>query len=303
MWGWSPHFECALLGFVLTRIDWVSFEKLIYLKIMDIKRSETFVAENGSELEIARMHFVLYGKNPEPDVLERFTVLQNQDGGFPCGLTKDNPSSLDRTHLALWWLDELGRLESPEVDRGIDYIIRRQNVDGSWDEDPSLIRRELPPWIIPGDLLTQLYLTAYSVYWLGVSGHRRQSGFQRALDFLMEYQDERGEFHGYLHTTWLATSAYIMADGQNSVPAQKGMQALMARPLSEYEASQLAWLLNCLNAAGLSRGHHVARHFLIYLRQLRREDGSWASEDGDIHAVDSTIESLRALKRFGYLSK
>lgn len=269
---------------------------------MNIGISETYISENGSELEIARLQYLLYGSNPEMEVLESFTTLQNEDGGFPCGLLEDNPSSLERTLLALWWLDELGRLESPEVDRGMEYILRRQSGDGSWDEDPALIRHGLPPWIIPGDLLTRLYLTAYSAYWLGATGRRGHPRFQKALDFLIKYQDDKGEYHGYLHTTWLATSAFIMAVGQNAVPAKQGMQALMDRPLSEYQASQLAWLLNCLYVAGLSKGHHVARHFLIQLRKLQREDGSWASEDGDVHAVDSTIESLRALKSFGLLS-
>jgi hypothetical protein len=273
------------------------------MTIMDIALSETYVAENGSELENARLQSILYGIDPEPEILERFTAFQNEDGGFACGLLKDNPSSIETTLLALWWLDELGRLESPEVDRGMEYIIRKQNGDGSWDEDPTLVGHDLPPWIIPGDLLTRLYLTAYCAYWLGATGRRGHPAFQKALDFLSKYQDDKGEFHGYLHTTWLATSAFIMAVGQNAVQAKQGMQALMERPLSAYEASQLAWLLNCLNTADLSRGHHVARHFLIQLRKLQREDGSWGSEDGDVHAVDSTIESLRALKVFGYLSK
>lgn len=263
--------------------------------------SETFVAENGSDLEKARLQYVLYGLNPEMEVLESFTALQNEDGGFPCGLGDGNPSSLERTHLALWWLEELGTLNSTEVDSAIDFMVRKQSDDGSWDENLALPRHCLPPWIIPGDLLTRLYLTAYSAYWLGASGRRGHPSFQKALDFLIEYQDGTGEFYGYLHTTWLATSAFIMAGDQYTITAKRGMQALMDRPLSEYEASQLAWLLNCLSTAGMSRGHHVATHFLIKLRQLRRPDGSWASEDGDIHAVDSTIESLRALKRFGLL--
>jgi hypothetical protein len=269
---------------------------------MNLALAEMYVSENGSELEVARLKYILYGSNPELEVLESFTALQNEDGGFPCGLLAQKPSSLDRTHLALWWLDEMGRLDSPEVDRGMEYIIRAQNADGSWDEAPILTSHCLSPWIIPGDLLTRLYLTAYSAYWLGASGRRGHSAFQKALDFLVYYQDDKGEFHGYLHTTWLATSAFIMADGQNAVPAKQGMQALMDRPLSEYEASQLAWLLNCFSTAGLLKGHHVARPFLIQLRQLQREDGSWASEDGDNFAVDSTIESLRALKCFGFLS-
>jgi hypothetical protein len=117
----------------------------------------------------------------------------------------------------------------------------------------------------------------------------------------MEYQNDSGKFFGYLHTTWLANSAFIMEGDRYAVTVKRGMQALMDRPLSEFEASQIAWLLNCLATAGLLKNHPVATHFLVKLRQLRRPDGSWASEDGDVHAVDATIETLRALKRFGLL--
>jgi hypothetical protein len=264
--------------------------------------SQSFIAKNGTDLENARLQYILYGSVPNPDVLNSFTRLQNEDGGFPCGLQVGSPSSLERTHLSLWWLEELGTLNSIEVDNAIEFLVRKQRDDGSWDENLALPRQCLPPWIIPGDLLTILYLTAYSAYWLGVSGRREHPAFQEALDYLIEYQDDTGEYLGYLHTTWLATSAFIMACDQYSSTANRGMLALMDRPLSEYEASQLTWLLNCFSTAGMSRGHHVATHFLIKLRQMRRPDGSWASEDGDIHAVDSTIESLRALKCYGILN-
>jgi hypothetical protein len=263
--------------------------------------SLSFVTTNGTDLEKARLQTILFGSDPEPHVLDGFNRLQNADGGFPCRLQAGKPSSLERTHLALWWLEELDRSSSTEVDRAIDFIADKQSNDGSWDEDLALPRQYLPPWIIPGDLLTRLYLTAYSVYWLGASGHQEHPAFNKGLNFLVEFQDDAGEFIGYLHTTWLATSAFIMAGDQYAVRAKRGMLALMNRPLSDYEASQLAWLLNSFKTAGISRGHHVATHFLIKLRQLRRQNGSWASEDGDMHAVDSTIESLRVFKRFGHL--
>ena len=269
---------------------------------MNADISQSFIAKNGTDLENARLQYILYESVPNPDVLNSFTRLQNEDGGFPCGLQVGSPSSLERTHLSLWWLEELGTLNSIEVDSAIEFLVRKQRDDGSWDENLALPRQCLPPWIIPGDLLTILYLTAYSAYWLGVSGRREHPAFQEALDYLIEYQDDTSEYLSYLYTTWLATSAFIMACDQYSSTANRGMLALMDRPLSEYEASQLTWLLNCFSTAGMSRGHHVATHFLIKLRQMRRPDGSWASEDGDIHAVDSTIESLRALKCYGILN-
>lgn len=268
---------------------------------MDIVKSKSFIEEYGNDLEKARLRHILYESETEPDIIDFFTGQQNGDGGFPCGLVKRNPSSIEKTHIALWWLDELGTQRSPLVDQAMEFIVKKQSADGSWDEDPSLTSYGLPLWIIPGDLVTRLYLTAYSAFWLGVSGRKEHPSFQNALGFLLEYHEDTGEFFGYLHTSWLATSAFIMAGDQYSDTAKRGLYALMEKPLSEFEASQIAWLLNCLGSAGVSKGHPVATHFLIGLRQRRRSDGSWVSEDGDSHAVDATIEALRAFKRFGLL--
>jgi prenyltransferase beta subunit len=269
---------------------------------MDITVSQSYVAENGTDLEKARLGYILYGTTPPKKILDDFRRLQNPDGGFACGFTAGNHSSIERTQLALWWLDELGMLKSPTADRSIDFLLRKQADDGSWDEDQGLNVSCLPPWIIPGDLLTKLYLTAYSAFWLGITGHKEDPAFWNALDYLITYQIDRGGFFGYIHTTWLATSDMLMAGSKYSDNANQGLHALMARQLDEFAASQLAWMLNCFSAAGMPNKHPVSTPFLIKLRQLRRSDGSWGSEDGDFHAVDATVESIRALKYFGLIT-
>ena len=50
---------------------------------MDIAESVSFVEENGTDLEKARIRYILYGVKPEPDVIQPFVELQNADGGFP----------------------------------------------------------------------------------------------------------------------------------------------------------------------------------------------------------------------------
>lgn len=269
---------------------------------MNVAQSVSFIEQKGSGLERARMRWILYGVRPEPDVTHPFTELQNEDGGFPCGMAKGNLSSIDQTLVALWWLDELGMLESPAADRVYAYFLAVQNEDGGWDEDPALAEYDLPPWITPGDLRTRLYLSSYVVYWLGVGGHGSHPAFQDALAFILKYQDETGRFYGYLHSTWLATSVMAMAGEPYANAAAKGLQALLDIPLAEWADSQMAWALDCLSRAGVSKEHPFVDRCLAELVHRQAADGSWSSEDGEAYAVGATIQMVKVLQRYGFLS-
>jgi squalene cyclase len=268
---------------------------------MDIARAIAFIEEKGSSLEKARFRRLLHGVPPEPSVTLPFTELQNTDGGFPYAMTKGNLSTIDDTLVALWWLDELGMLDSPAAEQATAYLLAVQQDDGGWDEDPALAQYDLPPWISPGDLHARLYLSAYAAYWLAAMGYVAQPALQRALDFLLQHQDERGKFYGYLHTTWIATSVFLMAGQPYSVFAGKGLQVLLDRPLAEWADSQIAWALNCLGKAGLPKGHPLVDKCLAELWQRQRPDGSWSSEDGATFDVGATLGAVKVFKHYGLL--
>ncbi|MCK4314229.1 MAG: terpene cyclase/mutase family protein [Anaerolineae bacterium] len=268
---------------------------------MDITKSVASIEERGSGLERARIRQILYGVRPEPDVTQPFMELQNDDGGFPYDMVQGNLSTVDSTLVALWWMDELRMLESSTADKAFGYLLAVQRDYGGWDEDPSIAQYDLPPWISPGDLRTKLYLSSYSAYWLAVRSYGTRPAFQKVLDFLLKHRDETGRFYGYLHTTWIATSVFIMAEPQYSEVVRKGLQVLMDRPLSEWADSQIAWALNCLGQAGLPKDHPFIEKCLAELLQRQRPDGKWSSEDGEAYAVGATIEVLKALKLYGLL--
>jgi hypothetical protein len=246
------------------------------------------------------MH-ILYALQPEPGIIQSFVALQNGDGGFPCGMMPGDLCTVDNTLVALWWMDELEMLESPAAGKAFEYLLAVQRDDGGWDENPAIAQYDLPPWVIPGDLRTRLYLSAYSAYWLAIGSYKSYPAFQKALDFLLNHQDETGKVYGYLHTTWITTSVFFMAGQPYAEVAGKGMHVIMAKPISEWASSQISWALDCLGRAGLSKYHPFIERCLAELIRRQDSEGKWSSEDGEDYAVGATIEALKVLKHYGFL--
>ena len=261
----------------------------------------SFIEATGSELEKARIRWILFGEKPGQNIVEQLAELQNENGGFPYDMVKGNLSTVDNTLVGLLWMHELGLFNSRLADRAMSYILAVQKQDGGWDEDPAISQYGLPPWIRIGDTTSRLYLSSYAAYWLALGNYTTSTAFEKALAFIIKHQDETGKFQGYLHTTWIAASVLFMAGSKYRERAEKALQFLEERPLSEWADSQIAWALDCLNNAGLPKDHPFVKAGLNELTHRRRSDGSWASEDGASFDVGATISAMKTLKRYGLL--
>jgi squalene cyclase len=266
---------------------------------MDIGKQLLFIEENGSDLEKARFRQFFYGVRPAPEAIQPFMELQNRDGGFPCHMLRGNPSAIHKTVNALSWLDDLGMLRSSTADKALSYLLGVQREDGGWDETAALAQYGVPPWATPGDLRARLYLTAQSAFWMAVRGDTAEPALHRALDFLLKHRDETGRFHGFLHSTWIATSAFAAAGPQGSLVVREGLQVLLARPLAEWVDSQIAWALECLGRAGVPRSEPFVRTGLSELVRRQEDHGKWVSEDGEAYSVNTAIGVLKVLKHYG----
>jgi hypothetical protein len=262
---------------------------------MNIDLSISFIMSHGTVLEKARLGSLLQNTEPSPDINQYFLTLQNEDGGFPFDFKQRNLGTIDNTLTALWWLDELRLLTSPIGKKALKFLINVQKPDGGWDEAPAITIYDLPPWISPGDPRTRLYLSSYCAYWLAIAGHIEQSSFTKALDFLCKQQEDSGKMPGYLHSTWIATSVFLLAGSPYLPAAHKGLQYLTQISMEMLEASQIAWALDCLGRAGLEIGHPLIKSYLVELMKRQTLDGYWLSEDGDEFIVSSTIEAIKVL--------
>jgi hypothetical protein len=260
----------------------------------------SYIDQKGNLLDKARLLYVLMGEAPPGEAVRPLLEKQNPDGGFPSRPRGENPSSVDNTITALWQFNEVGMLESESARRGLAFLEASQSADGSWDENPNLPNHDLPPWIVPGELTTRLYLTAYAAYWFAICG-RKGPVFEKAVQYLTAHQDAQGGIPSYLHANWISTSTLILAG--ETAAAERGMAHLAARPWDEWEDSQIAWALDCLGSAGLGQAHPFIAAGLADLAARQEPDGSWASEDGPAYAVSATVSALKVFKMYGLLEE
>jgi hypothetical protein len=273
----------------------------------DLTPSIIYVGEHGSLLEKARLLRILMDEPASPVVYEKLLSLQNTDGGFPSRPRQPSASAVDSTLTALWQLDELGMFETPQARRGLDFLANIQLGDGGWDENPDLPGHDLPPWIRPGEAATRMYLSTYAAYWLGQGGPDYRPALQKGAAFLAAWQGPArrdpaapppapGQIPGYLHNNWLGTSAFFMAGDDYAQNAARGLEFLQSRPLSGYDDSQLAWVIDCLVRAGLPAAHPFVQAGLSSLRERRAPDGSWSSEDeGPAFVAAATVSVIKVI--------
>ncbi len=256
-----------------------------------------YILQQADGLQRARLSALLHGRADDDRSALSFLNLQNADGSFPAMRVSGQRGTINNTIDALWWLEELGRLDSSAARSACAWLIDHQEGNGSWDEavSPGI---SFPPWIEPGEPGTITYLTAYSAYWLARCGLRNHTAFQRSLGFLQRLQQENGCIAGPLHATWLAAAVFLLAGARYAEIAGRSLACLLARPLKQWEDSQLAWALNCLGSAGLPGSHPFVSGSLDELNRRQAADGSWRSEDGPQFGVEATLGALRAFELF-----
>jgi hypothetical protein len=221
------------------------------------------------------------------------------DGGFPFRHIEGYPSTLNHTHAALLFIDELGLLGCDEGIRVFHYLVKTQKTDGGWDEAELVAGLNPPPWMFPGEINARLYLTVQSAFWLGIGGYINHAAFKDALDFLQQHQDTSGTFQGFLHTTWIATSVFALAGTGYEANVTNGLAALKRKPLEEWVDSNISWALSCLGAAGMTEEEPFIKNSLIELEVRMVSNGVWISEDGEDRTASTVLEVLKMFRHFG----
>jgi prenyltransferase beta subunit len=267
---------------------------------LDIQKAIRFVAENGTELERYRLNHLL-GKEKDDEIpLRHLTGLQNDDGGFPYREEKDKLSSVNSTSAKLSLMIELELSTSDVCRKTVEYLLNVQGEDGSWDENQAINQYNPSFWDTPGDLKTKMWLTAAITNCLIQLSYRKSEAVRKATQFLLRNRDDEGKFAGFLHSTWISVGVFGQLEGGDSEIVERAL-SLIERNISRMEdgASDFVWSLECFHVAGIPEDDAVAKRCIDRVIALQKEDGSWASGDGEKYVVSNTISALRVLKMYG----
>jgi hypothetical protein len=267
--------------------------------MMDLEKAVAFVRAHGNAVERARLAAILWDK-PAPDVaLQQLAALQQADGGFAYWVPQ--VGNVCDTAYVLQWFDDLKVYRGPTVDQACRFLLDRQQADAGWDEVEGVLAWNPPEWMSPGQIKTRVWLTAFCAHVLIRFGYAEAEGTGCPTGFLLAHCDESGRLAGYLRATWIALPMLAFYPGPDSEPFRKAVAVLEANYSPTWQGAYLAWLLRCLQDAGLPVKHALVSRALADLERKQRPDGSWEPEEGEgeEHAANATVAALRALKGYG----
>jgi squalene-hopene/tetraprenyl-beta-curcumene cyclase len=217
---------------------------------------------------------------------------------------------LDDTAMVLLALQRTARAETPEVReatrRGVNWLLAMQNRDGGWAAYDVDIDNEVLTKVPFADHNAMLDpscadITARVLELLGPLGYRAEHpAVARALAYLWRTQEPEGCWYGrwgvnYIYGTWQVLQGLKAIDFPMNHPALvKAADWLESVQQADHgwgetcrsydepslmgqgtpTASQTAWALLGLIAAGRAQGEAVRRG-IEYLLDTRRRDGSW----------------------------
>jgi hypothetical protein len=264
-------------------------------KKVNLPLAMSYIRQHATPVELARLQRALGEPAAIEEAQKQVAALQNPDGGWPYRQEAGQPSSLAATHHALTWLNELGLGQSAPAQRGLDYLLRTQQPDGSWHESDAILALRPPPWMSPENNMATAYLTADSAYHLAVGRDPELEAVAEACNYLYQLELEEQ----YPQTIWIMGALFTLVEGADSEVAQATRAYLEQRLDRHWDAGALTWLLNTYFGAGISPSMPLLTKARKLLEQAQQPNGSFSSDDGADFALDVTIQAVRALQHAG----
>lgn len=272
----------------------------------------SYVLKNGNAHHKLKMLILLGGRVDEQQKLMReLKSLQNPDGGWPWQLKKGNASGIAQTARTLQLLWRTGEdKDSETTKRAVSFLLRNQNPDGGWSENPELegtIPKE-SRWI---STKYSGFQTADAVNALIGAGYLRDERVKNAIDFLRRAQNEEGGWPSYVGPDYpfagsdIATTDHIViaflkfGEPKNSLVIQNAVKALVTHRESWKDPLDAATALCVFLTLDYPLNHEYVEELVTNLVKTQRPDGGWHYFGALPSNPGQTLECLEQLVKCG----
>ncbi len=251
---------------------------------MNLAAACAFVEREGTPLERARLHALL-SRRAAPAVPEELAAATHADGGWALDWEPDRPSSLHATVHALDALADLGLLETPAAQAGLDFMSMHQSRRGIWREAGELATWELPLWMDSTNPAADVYTTALCAGALAQYGGN-ELVVDRGVNWLQTQQGRAGLLPGWkLHSSWLALPAFVQVLDVQTRSTRRLVGGLGEALGADWTGDMLTGCLSaCLSAGYTLHTTLVARAWDL-LRAQQGSDGGWSVAEDERPAV------------------
>jgi hypothetical protein len=266
--------------------------------MVNIRKAIEFVKGHGDEISKNRLNCLILGVPALKSMQDKLMQMQNPDGGFSYWV--QGVSTMADTVYILSWLDDFQLRTGEIVDRAFDFIMANQQIDGGWNEVQASDGSVKSPDIIPTDVDSRVFITAFCAHWFVRFGRAGPLEAKNSpLEFIIACRRPSGLILDDLQATWDSLVMFSHRPGRKSELFKETLDVMEKLFSPEnMKGSKLAYLLTCLRDAGLEAYHPFVNLCTDELMQKQREDGSWDSEYGEKYTTDATIEAIRVLKHY-----
>ncbi|MHC1604719.1 MAG: prenyltransferase/squalene oxidase repeat-containing protein [Candidatus Methanofastidiosia archaeon] len=255
----------------------------------DLDKAISYIFENGHELDTYRLEFILGLGRDDKVPINILKKYQNEDGGFALDFKEENPSSLSKTLSIFPCFLELDIGYTGCYKRCLNFILEKQALDGSWDENEEISNLHPPKWTVPGALPTKLWITAQAASDL-LYYEKMEFVAKKALSFLRKHRNDDGSFKGYFITNWIVLSIYAMLE----LKKEANTMFAIVKTESENNPEFLVWHLECLKKTNI--GTNLANKLLDQLEKMQEKNGSWQTAEESSYSPTITVDVLKTLK-------
>jgi len=272
-----------------------------------------YILENGNAHHKLQMFLLGLESEDKQKLVRELKSMQNQNGGWPWQLLKDNPSGISQTARTLELLLRTGEnKDSNTVKRAVSFLLQRQKPDGGWSENPELngiIPKEWS-WI---STRHSGYQTADVINALAEAGYAKDTRIVKAIGFLRNAQNEEGGWPSYVGPDYpfegsdIATTDHIVSaflklgEPKNSPLIENAVKALVKHRESWKEPIDAATALCVFLMLDYPTSHEYVEELVANLIRTQRPDGGW-NYFGDLPSnPGQTLDCLEQLIKCGFL--